>query len=354
MGSGGIGLVQQTAPRLQWLDALKGFVMLVVVWSHSMAAPYAGAVGYWFIACYMAVFFFASGMTFHPGGSLGQVAAKRARRLLVPHYLYGAALVLLDLCNIWIKGRENPEAGRKFFGLLYSRYYLYPDGTPNNPQLLPCRDGTLWFLTAMFCASLLAWVYFRLRRRRARVLLVVGYLGATLALDFLPVLLPWSLDTAFLAALLILAGHGWAAVRGRLAPGAKWVLLAVCFAAYTAATLVNTGVNLSIRRYGYDGPASWPSCGVICLAGSLCFALLFELVPLGRVEKALAWIGRHSMPFLCTQLFFLELFYSIGSKVCANDLITGWISVVGAAGCAAGVAVVFDRLGRRWGVFRLL
>lgn len=40
--------------RIEWIDSLKGAMMLAVIWSHSSANNTSG--GYWITASYMAVF----------------------------------------------------------------------------------------------------------------------------------------------------------------------------------------------------------------------------------------------------------------------------------------------------------
>ena len=48
--------------RIEWIDSLKGAMMLAVIWSHSSANNTSG--GYWITASYMAVFYFLSGYIF--------------------------------------------------------------------------------------------------------------------------------------------------------------------------------------------------------------------------------------------------------------------------------------------------
>lgn len=40
--------------RIEWIDSLKGALMIGVIWSHSSA----NTGGYWLTACYMAAFYF--------------------------------------------------------------------------------------------------------------------------------------------------------------------------------------------------------------------------------------------------------------------------------------------------------
>lgn len=81
--------------RIEWIDSLKGAMMLAVIWSHSSANNTSG--GYWITASYMAVFYFLSGYIFKDkNNGFPKFLLGKAKRLLIPYFSYGTLLVLFD------------------------------------------------------------------------------------------------------------------------------------------------------------------------------------------------------------------------------------------------------------------
>lgn len=82
--------------RIEWIDSLKGAMMLAVIWSHSSANNTSG--GYWITASYMAVFYFLSGYIFKDkNNGFPKFLLGKAKRLLIPYFSYGTLLVLMPV-----------------------------------------------------------------------------------------------------------------------------------------------------------------------------------------------------------------------------------------------------------------
>ena len=115
----------QTQGRIEWIDYLKGFLMLVVIAGHCGLAHY---IPYWGVVnqCHMATYFFLSGYTYRERGELFLAyCAKRARRLLIPYAVYGVAFVAADTAFLTLKGLINKATLlKKWGGLIYCRYML--------------------------------------------------------------------------------------------------------------------------------------------------------------------------------------------------------------------------------------
>lgn len=81
------------AGRLQWLDTLKGIGILLIMISHAFYnIPYMG-IYLW--ACYIPLFFMASGYTFKPTHNLQETMKKKAKRLLCPYFIYACIFTAL-------------------------------------------------------------------------------------------------------------------------------------------------------------------------------------------------------------------------------------------------------------------
>lgn len=82
--------VKVTRPRLVWLDALKGYGILMVMLSHLHGVP--AWLGYLF-AGYMPLFWMASGYVDNKGLS-NTVLTQKAKRMLIPYLVYGVVALM--------------------------------------------------------------------------------------------------------------------------------------------------------------------------------------------------------------------------------------------------------------------
>ena len=127
---------------------------------------------------------------------------KRFKRLLVPYIFYGLSLNFLLFVYLYLKNNISASLiSERITGLLYSRYSLLPLGTEDNIYFLGICSP-MWFLTALFVASVLAIPFFYANSKQEK-LLICFYAAVTFLLNGVPILLPWSLDTAFIGALFI-------------------------------------------------------------------------------------------------------------------------------------------------------
>lgn len=107
---------------------------------------------------------------------------------------------------MWLKDELTVQTiVDKFIGLLYSRYCLLPLGTDGNTYYLS-TFAPGWFLTALFVASILFIPFLHLHSKQINFLILL-YFVITFLLNNLFILLPWSLDTAFIGALFIFVGY---------------------------------------------------------------------------------------------------------------------------------------------------
>ncbi|HCI25159.1 MAG TPA: hypothetical protein DFK11_11685 [Lachnospiraceae bacterium] len=94
-------------------------------------------------------------------------------------------------------------------GIFYSRYALYPLNESENVLFLQIGNSPLWFLTSMFIGCMLFYVIMEIARDSMikTWLCYVGLIVITILFQSFPVLLPWSIDTAFLTAWFMLIGY---------------------------------------------------------------------------------------------------------------------------------------------------
>lgn len=301
--------------RYKYLDIARAIGLLLVIISHS-----CGLSAY-LINYYIPLFFVVSGYIYKGGRGYGENIGRKAKRLLIPYFGYSAVL----LAFYALMGRSWQETEKSLFGVIYSRYCLY-DTTQcqDNVYLFTVANGAMWYLTAFFAASLLYHLVVDrcLANRSYLVGCAIFFVGMTIALSDISVLLPWSIDLSFAGALFMLAGTllGRAEFFER-----KWnvPLVIGVFAVYMLLSYVNPGINMSVREFGVHGQWSVLLFFIIGLTGSLLCIWLAKLLQNGVIGNVLAYIGQNTIVLLAFHILGLELFEMIAGKIIDVPSLTG-------------------------------
>ena len=268
--------------RLDYVDIAKGIGIVLVVCSHSDAL----GLMWLMMGMFVPIFYFCSGYTYSMKGTLMECMKKRFRKLFIP-YLFFNLLMFCAFMHFSL---------REIVGVFYSRYCLYPLDVTPNIKFLTSGNYPMWFLTSMIVSYLFFYllVYFD----RFKYWLFSIYVILTIVLDRIPILLPWSLDTAFLTALFMYAGM---VVRSRDYISAKWWQVGLILSVYIGLHLVGGNMNLSVRMYG-------TSVFIYFILGCLgSFVVLWgarflEDTIVGRLFLTL---GKHSLTIFCIQMIFI-------------------------------------------------
>lgn len=280
--------------RKKWLDAVKGIAIILVVMSHTgSGVPYLHK---YMIACYMPLFFIASGYVFK---EMKGAIQRKCTQLLLP-YIGWAIFYLLVTC-IGHREIDLMKIGTWIAGIIYSRFSLFELGPVPPIRLLPPGAAPLWFLTCMVLSYLLFCPLVRLKSRMI-VALIIAYMGISVGFMFCPILMPWSLDTAFMGALFIYAGYLLKNVQ--LNNNKIWIALLVCLPIYLVVSHINGDVNMSIRVYGNPGPTGLLLFGITGILGSVSYAAFFMLTCNTWLCSFFAYFGRLSLTVMCAHMFF--------------------------------------------------
>ncbi len=254
----GVGMEQT---RYRYLDIARGIGILLVIISH------AHGLSSYLINYYIPIFFVISGFTYHSGRSYLENIVKKAKRLLIPYFVY--SFVLLGV--YMLLGRSMEETRFSLFGIFYSRFCLYDMSThTDNVFLFTIANGAMWYLTAFFVTSLVFHLVadFALKSKKNLILVLAALLAVTMALAELPVLLPWSLDIACVGTIFMLVGK-LLAQSGFYEGTPKSWRVACVFAAYMLMSYANPGINMSVREYGVYERWSVPAFILIGISGSM-------------------------------------------------------------------------------------
>ena len=173
--------------KYQYMDVARGLALLLVMISH------AHGLSSFLIFYYIQIFFIISGYIYKPGRSYRDNIRRKAKRLLVPYFGYSALL----WCAYALIRRDMGEMKQSLFGIFYSRFCLYKNAThTENVYLLDIANGAMWYLTAFFVTCLLFYLIADKCLASAKTMAVtsVVLVAVTMALNELPILLPWSMD----------------------------------------------------------------------------------------------------------------------------------------------------------------
>ena len=274
--------------RLDYIDIAKGLGIILVVLSHTVYPEPMFPT----LAFYVPVFFFCSGYTSSDiSVSLKDNFARHAIKLLKPYLFFNLLLILYF----------RDFSLRAIFGVIYSRYCLYPFGTePDIYNLFIVGNYPMWFLTCMVVTYLL--YYLIVYHSRYQYYIISLYLIITAMMETLPILLPWSIDTAFLMAIVMYAGtvfrRNFPDCFSKRIPAP---IVLPFIVVYLLLLPICNDINLSVRLYG----SSVITYLLAALTGSVLLVAFSRLLQDSFIGRSLQHIGHHSLTIFCIEMLFL-------------------------------------------------
>lgn len=173
--------------NIDFIDIAKGVGIILVVCSHTSYALMS-----WASLFYIPVFFVISGYcTNRPIRIM-----EKLWKLIIPYILFTTiAFIFSQSFSI-----------SDILGALYARWRLFPDNNENNILFLQSGNGPLWFLPSMFTSFCAFKIIQKSKLQHKTTVFFSLYIIISYALSSLPILLPWSWDTAFIFALFLFEG----------------------------------------------------------------------------------------------------------------------------------------------------
>ena len=280
--------------RIGWIDIAKGICMISVVAGHLGVAGVNKVV----FSYHLTVFFLLSGYTLKNNLSL-ETVGRRFHSLMIPYFFTCIAVTAMDVVNmVVLNGTREFAAITRKIAYDLARSFLASGSVKTFGSLdIGGRIGAIWFLPATFFAVVL--VQFLLKyvqdRKTRYTIAVPAALLACLSARF--IWLPFSIQSAFLAAPVVLLGYDLKELG--LLTRLTWKRFALCLGIFLLGLAMNKTpiyfATASISDYGISA-----FCG---LASSLCILYLSQKL---EFCKPLSWVGRNSIYFLCIHLFEME------------------------------------------------
>ncbi len=271
--------------RLLYIDIAKGIGITLVVCSHTEAHD----LMMWSVGFFVPIFYFCSGyMTSNTSANytISQIMIKRAKKLLIPYFFFNLLLLLYS------RGWSMPG----LYGILYSRYCFFPLGADQNHYFFLWGNYPMWFMTSLLVSYLL--FYFLLYNRN-KSLIIFFYLCLTYILSKIPILLPWSIDTAFLSSLIMYTGFH--AKKYNILSWKESNIL-ICILIYSLLLCVAGDINFSIRQYG----TSFIIYFIMAITGCVIVLWSSKKIDQTWIGKLLALWGKHSLTIFCIEMLFIR------------------------------------------------
>lgn len=311
--------------RIACLDIAKGIGIVSVVIAHAGLFKYAPEIGQWITNCYVPLFFLISGYLYKANLGNGYLTkiSNRSKRLLLPYFKYNVLLLFLCICI----GKINSIKG--FFvgilGILYSRWCLYYPPGGNNIFLFKTYNAPMWFLTCMVCASIIFYIVIDRCLSDKKYFFIIAFvmIVITILLSRIPVLLPWSIDTAFIMCLFMIIGSVLKQYKYYFdcyidkCSNSKVILFAMLCLTYIVLCNYNRGINVSIRLYGNHGYYSIIYFLIIGVIGSIIIIGISNVIRkyLSFVGDCLSFLGQHTIIILSLHYFIIFMMRKIGGFI---------------------------------------
>lgn len=269
--------------RLEFVDIAKGIGIMIVCFGHSGAED---VVISWIGGFIVPLFFILSGYMYKDKGiPVGKDLYNKGKKLLKPYFFFSVVLLLIYKRFAW----------NDIVGVFYSRYCLYTYHAPDNIFFMKATNSPMWFLTAMFATFPL--FYIIMKNEKYIKWIILSYLLITWGCTFLPILLPWSLDVAFIMAIFMYIGVLFRRQENLLNKPSYiyWLIIA----AFLILCKVNGEPNPSVRELGHS-LLLYMITGVL---GSISMMWICKHLEGKPLSGLLADIGRHTLVIFCLQIF---------------------------------------------------
>ena len=314
--------------RMLWIDSIKGFLMLLVIWSHSKA--YIDKPGYFLTAGYMGVFFFLTGYTTLEWDINGiKYIKKKAYRLLIPYIVYGTLITLFQIAvSIFERTFNIYVIMRGILGFIYNAYTFDKE---SNFVFLIWDNGPFWFLTAMFLACVYAWVFFSLWNKKKKVIAISLLMIMSVLLNCnTRYMLPWGMDSAFIGAILIILGSFYRKYASKYRfTNTKSVLVVIILSALLLLLTQYKGVNIAVKEYGQFSLIGILMYLLISIVSSVLLLFIFSnSKEQSFLMKGFAFIGKITITLLCTQMIIIKVSNKIMFSMTENMIWAGWVSII--------------------------
>lgn len=302
---------------LNWLDVLKGFGIVTVVWGHS-GHPDA----YFVFFFHMPLFFFISGYLYKPSAEQPWIkyVVKKSKHLLIPYLFYIIAITLFLF--LFAVLRNQPFINANWKSLILGG------------SLLEGVYGIFWFVTCLFFVQ----IFYDLLQRGIhwnwlKVVLLTGFylLAYWESRYHQDIYLPWNIDVSLFAIIFYSFGNLFQTKKWfedsfstRVLTVISGLIITLFLCGYFS-QFFDYGLDLKHRQYYYFGTnVLIPLCVIIIMVG-----LSILLTKWKMIAKVISSLGKSSMAIMYLHLvsfYIVSCYIALTPIRClAIGLILPWV-----------------------------
>ena len=277
--------------RIEWVDIVKGFGILFVMFGHTMVCN-ADAV--WLYSFHLGLFFFCTGYTFRPERyqTLGEFCRSRFKSILLPYAVYSLIWLIFETT---VNTVHDHAFSSELFLQRIAGAFLQMRGTDYH--------GNCWFLPAIFLLDILFYEILKFTKENVRLRHMISLVGLLLGfyyIKYVTIPLPWHPDIILMVLILVDFGY---TVRQKGIQFARWPF-------FLAALCVSIGVTITEYFSGFRFDMYENSVGNILfyLLGNASGIVLIAALS-QKIEKNafLSYLGRNSLMFYALHKIFYRI-----------------------------------------------
>lgn len=279
----------ESKKRLGWIDMCRGIVMILVVLGHTLT--YNSNLRFIIFTFHMPVLFIISGFVFKPR-VLCISAPKYAKRLLMPMYVAGIALLIYRIMSMIIEQQKLADIcywiKRTIVAVLFASGVDTPKGFPWVHTF-----GMLWFLAAMFWAMILLTVIFN--NTEKNIIRIILCLSGTVVGMVISryVWLPMNFDIALIVLTYLCVGYY---LKINSMDNMKLMIPIIVFCGIIWGVNYMLGGKIELAQRRFDIPVLSFAASV---AGSILVMYICKITyRKNKLTDALQFVGKNSMTVL--------------------------------------------------------
>ena len=300
--------------RYAWVDFLRGFSIIAIVFCHTVKSSFKFVPGLqeWLTMFMINIFFFLSGMLADEKEySPYQIIKKRMHSLIIPYILYSIVIISFQVIQYMIKELELTT--------LITGIYK---------TVVLSGIGTLWFIPVLLGANILYHCFFVSHNLKKRIIYFAGLFVSLLYtimyqkirsehMLFQALNAPLiTCSKTFLSSVFFVMGHGLKKMISIIK--VDWKTITAVALSVIVSILLGSQINgYDLNRLVLPNIFIYIVVSSICVIGIVLFGRIMYM--LGLRVKVVEWYGRNSLPIMCTH-------YSIGLPI-ANHLAGGGINL---------------------------
>lgn len=292
------------------MDFFRGIGILLMIFVH---VGFGNKIYRFVHAFHMPMFFFIAGWFYKTNDlTLRDKLQKEFKKLLVPYMVFGIYYWFLDV--IW-NAMINQQT-------LINLFFI-------NTDELSVVGGGIWFLTAMFIATVLYFLIFKIKNEllKGALITILSVFGAV-AKMVLPYRLPWAMDAAFVGVGLMYIGHlsrvyfENKVMRFMLNLNIPYITAFGCVV--TLLIMKNGTINMRRGNYGFIAIFWINAIAAIFIGISLSKVILriTKNTALESIADVICRIGKNSISYLCMNQVFIFFWNNVLYSYLDENVIT--------------------------------